>query len=261
MDPDALPLALTSSTKAIIPVHLYGEPADMDPILAFAREHGLWVIEDAAQAHGARYKGQRVGSLGDAACFSFYPGKNLGAMGDGGAVTTNDSQLADRIRALGNYGSRKKYHHEVVGTNSRLDELQAAILRVKLRYLDEWNQARRKVAETFTQSLAGLEQLQLPTPAEGVEPVWHLYVVRHSRRDGLLKALGERGIQCQIHYPVPVHKAGAYAGKPISEGTYPNSEEWATTCISLPIAPYLTRLESHMVVSILHRILENHLSS
>lgn len=255
MDPDGLSSALTSSTRAIIPVHLYGEPADMDPILAFAREHGLWVIEDAAQAHGARYKGQRVGSLGDAGCFSFYPGKNLGAMGDGGAVTTNDAKLADRIRTLRNYGSRKKYHHEVLGTNSRLDELQAAILRVKLRHLEEWNRARRNVAEIFTRSLTGIDQLQLPAPAEGVEPVWHLYVVCHPRRNDLLDALGERGIQCQIHYPVPLHKSGVYATSSSTTKVFPNSERFANTCLSLPIAPYFLPSEIRFITSTLIELL------
>ena len=191
-------------------MHLYGQPADMDPILAIARKHGLRVLEDGAQAHGARYKGQRLGAHGDAVAWSFYPGKNLGAMGDGGAVTTNDPQLADRLRVLRNYGSRVKYVNEVQGYNSRLDPLQAAILRVKLAHLDEWNARRRAIAARYQRGLAGCG-LTLPHVPEWAEPVWHLYVVQHPQRDALQQALTDAGVGTLIHYPIPPHRQQAYA--------------------------------------------------
>jgi len=212
IDPSRLAAVLTSRTKAILPVHLYGQPADMEPIMAFSRQHGLKVIEDNAQSQGARYKGRRTGSLGDAAGHSFYPGKNLGAFGDAGAITTDDDVLAERIRTLRNYGSKKKYYNEVKGYNSRLDELQAAFLRVKLKKLDDWNGRRSEVAKAYLNHLAGIDNLSLPVVPEWAEPVWHLFVVRHPQRDRLQEKLTAAGIGTMIHYPVPPHLSGAYAG-------------------------------------------------
>jgi len=211
IDPARIEEAITAKTKAILVVHLYGQTADMDPINALARKHGLKVIEDCAQSHGACYKGRKAGSLGDAAGFSFYPGKNLGALGDGGAVTTSDPELAERISSLRNYGSQIKYHNEVVGYNSRLDELQAALLRVKLTRLDEWNERRRQVAARYLQELSGQQKLALPHLPAWAEPVWHLFVVRHGQRDALQKALTQAGVGTMIHYPIPPHLQPAYS--------------------------------------------------
>ena len=239
IDPHRIEAAITAKTRAILVVHLYGQPADMDPINVLAKKHGLKVIEDCAQAHGARYKGRRVGGLGDAAGFSFYPGKNLGAIGDGGAVTTNDPEVAERIQVLRNYGSRIKYHNEVVGFNSRLDELQAALLRVKLTRLDEWNERRRSVAVQYMHGLCGQGGLVLPYVPQWAEPVWHLFVVRHARRDALQKYLNEAGVGTMIHYPIPPHLQTAYADMDWNEGDFPISERMAKEVLSLPIGPHL----------------------
>ena len=238
IDPNRIEAAITERTKAIMPVHLYGQPADMNPILEIAAKYHLKVIEDAAQAHGARYKGTRVGSLGDAAGFSFYPGKNLGAFGDGGAVTTNDSTLAERVRRLSNYGSHVKYAHDVKGFNSRLDELQAALLRVKLRHLDEWNGRRRKIADQYLQKLSAQDFLTLPHVPPWAEHVWHLFVIRTSKRDQLQKYLVDQGIQTLIHYPVPPHRQGAY--QELSHLSLPVSEMIHREVLSLPMGPHLT---------------------
>jgi len=235
IDPTRIEEAITKRTRAIMPVHLYGQPADMDPINEIAQEHGFKVIEDAAQAHGARYKGRIAGSLGDAAGFSFYPTKNLGAIGDGGAVVTNDDDLADKVRVLRNYGSRVKYQNEAKGFNSRLDELQAAFLRVKLCHLDEWNNRRRKLAEAYLNRLAGIPDLVLPYVPEWAEPVWHLFVIRHPKRDGLQAHLKESGIETLIHYPIPPHLSGAYVDKGYKKGDFPITEAIANTVISLPM--------------------------
>ena len=248
IDPALIEVAITPRTKVILPVHLYGQPADMDPILAIARRHGLRVLEDGAQAHGARYKGQRLGAHGDAVAWSFYPGKNLGAMGDGGAVTTNDVQIADRIRVLRNYGSRVKYVNEVQGYNSRLDPLQAAILRVKLAHLDDWNERRRAIAARYQQGLAGCG-LALPQAPEWAEPVWHLYVVRHPQRDALQQALADAGVGTLIHYPVPPHLQQAYASAGFLQGQFPMAEQIANQCLSLPIGPHLAEHEQDEVIS------------
>lgn len=251
IDTRQLESAMTPATRAIIAVHLYGQPADVDPIRDFAASHSLRVIEDAAQAHGAEYKNRRTGSLADAGCFSFYPGKNLGALGDGGMIVTDDRALADQLRMLRNYGSREKYHHEVLGTNSRLDEIQAAMLRVKLAHLDSWNQARRQVAAVFSERLDDMGDLRTPFVPDWADPVWHLYVVRHPQRDELLQALKARGIHCQVHYPVAIHQSPAYADTPMSHSIHPHSEGWAGNCLSLPIAPYLTEAEiAHIVDSV-----------
>ncbi len=245
IDPSRIEAAITGRTRAIMAVHLYGLPADMDPINEVARRHGLQVVEDAAQAHGARYRGKKTGTLGDAAGFSFYPGKNLGAMGDGGAVVTNDDDIADRVRVLRNYGSRVKYHNEVKGFNSRLDELQAAILRVKLKELDEWNDRRREVAARYCRKLSGV--VGLPgIPAWG-EHVWHLFVARHAERDRVRTSLEQRGIDTLIHYPVPPHLSEAYSGH-VQPGVLPITESLAKTVFSLPIGPHMKESEITEVI-------------
>lgn len=253
LDPDLLKAAITSRTKAIMAVHLYGQPADMDRINAVATDHGLKVVEDAAQAHGARYKGRRVGSLGDAAGFSFYPGKNLGALGDGGAVTTNDTGLADRIRALRNYGSKVKYHNEQKGFNSRLDELQAALLRVKLKYLDSWNGRREILAERYLSALRNTG-LQLPFVPEWAQPVWHLFVVGSANRDQLQQLLAEEGIGTMIHYPVPPHLQPAYAELGLKEGHFPITERIHGTVLSLPMWPQMDDKQIQAVIDALQEI-------
>ena len=230
--------AITPRTKVILPVHLYGQPADMDPILAIARKHGLRVLEDGAQAHGARYKGKRLGAHGDAVAWSFYPGKNLGAMGDGGAVTTNDPLIADRLRVLRNYGSRVKYVNEVQGYNSRLDPLQAAILRVKMAKLDEWNARRSAIAQRYQQALVNCG-LTLPHVPDWAEPVWHLYVVQHPQRDALQKALADNGVGSLIHYPIPPHLQQAYSTAGWGLGAFPLVERMADQVLSLPVGPHL----------------------
>lgn len=235
IDPHKIEQAITTKTKAILPVHLYGQTADMDPITALARKYGLKVIEDCAQAHGARYKGRRAGGLGDAAGFSFYPGKNLGALGDGGAVTTNDPELAERIKVLRNYGSRVKYHNEALGFNSRLDELQAACLRVKLAKLDGWNDMRRNIALQYLRELSGQQGLTLPYVPEWAEPVWHLFVVRHSLRDQLQARLTEAGIGTMVHYPIPPHLQAVYSDFGYQQGAFPVSEAIHDTVFSLPM--------------------------
>jgi dTDP-4-amino-4,6-dideoxygalactose transaminase len=245
---EAVEAALTPSTKAIMPVHLYGSPPDMDAILTLGRERGIPVIEDAAQAHGARCRGRRAGGLGDAAAFSFYPGKNLGALGDAGAVTTDDDALAERIRMLRNYGSRVKYHHDLPGTNSRLDSLQAAALRVKLRHLDEWNERRRAVAARYRERLAGIEGLVLPQVPDWAEPVWHLFVVRTPRRDVLQERLAEAGVDTIIHYPIPPHLAGAYASD-FERGELPVAERLAAEVLSLPMGPQLVLEDADRVAA------------
>jgi dTDP-4-amino-4,6-dideoxygalactose transaminase len=239
MDASLLEGALTRRTRAIIPVHLYGQPADMDPIREFASQHGLIVIEDAAQAHGARYRGKMCGSLGHAAAFSFYPGKNLGAFSDGGAITTNDDAVARKARMLRNYGSEKRYHHDLPGTNSRFDELQAAFLRVKLRYLDDWNRRRSAIAERYQFQLSTFSsQLSLPFVPEWASPVWHLFVVRHHKRDLLQQHLADHGIQTVIHYPIPPHLSKAYSA--YSHLNFPIAAELSGRILSLPAGPHFT---------------------
>jgi dTDP-4-amino-4,6-dideoxygalactose transaminase len=234
IDPRRVESSIKPNTRAIIPVHLYGRPADMEPLAHIALKHKLLLIEDAAQGHGAKYNGRRVGSLADAAAFSFYPTKNLGATGDGGAVTTNDPALADRVRLLRNYGSRQRYHNPVAGFNSRLDELQAALLRVKLSRLDSWNEHRREIAVDYTGKLGGVRQIVLPMDKIS-ESVWHLYVIRSKRRDALQRHLEAEGISTLIHYPIPPHRSEAYASLGIPEGTLPITEALASELLSLPI--------------------------
>jgi dTDP-4-amino-4,6-dideoxygalactose transaminase len=249
LDPSLIEAAITPRTRAIIAVHLYGQPADMEGINAVARKHGLKVIEDAAQAHGARCHGGVTGQLGDAAAFSFYPGKNLGALGDGGAVTTNDATLAETIRTYRNYGSKVKYYNEVEGYNSRLDELQAALLSVKLKTLDADNAHRRAIAAVYQRELAGIPGLVLPVVPAWAEPVWHLYVVRHARRDQLAKALAAQGMGTIVHYPVPPHLQPAYAHMGYQEGDFPIAEAIHREVLSLPMGPTLTQAEAVQVAA------------
>ncbi len=248
INPALIEAAITSRTKVILPVHLYGLPADMDAINTIANVHNLKVIEDAAQAHGARYKGKRVGSLGDAAGFSFYPGKNLGAIGDGGAVTTNDDELAEKIRVLRNYGSQVKYEHIVPGYNSRLDELQAAFLRVKLKKLDEWTMRRREIASQYLTALEGIPGLSLPQVADWAEHVWHLLVICHPNRNKLQRYLKTTGIETLIHYPTPPHLSKTYDFMGWKVGDIPISERQADKVLSLPIGPHLTMKEVDKIV-------------
>ena len=247
LDPGRIEAAITERTRALLPTHLYGQSADLDPIVEIAERHGLKVIEDAAQAHGARYKGRRVGAHGDAVCWSFYPGKNLGSLGDAGAVTTNDEGLAECIRMLGNYGSRRKYVNEERGVNSRLDPLQAAVLGVKLRYLDQWNDRRGSLARFYTDQLEGCG-LTLPHVPAWAEPVWHLYVVQSAERDHLASHLSSAGIQTLIHYPLPPHAQRAYADLGYGRGSFPIAERLAETVLSLPIGPHLTSGDADKVV-------------
>lgn len=248
IDPARIAAAITPRTKAIIPVHLYGQAADMAPILALAHQHGLRVLEDGAQAHGALYQGQRLGGHGDAVAWSFYPGKNLGAIGDGGAVTTNDDALAARLRELRNYGSKVKYHNEVIGYNSRLDELQAALLRAKLPVLEAQNQRRAVIAQRYLQSFAGLD-LVLPHVPEFASPVWHLFVVRHKQRDLLAKRLGELGVGTMIHYPIAPHLQPAYASLGLGRGSFPISEAMHAEVLSLPIGPTQSDADTDKVIA------------
>ncbi len=249
--PENIEAAITPLTKAIMPVHLYGQPAEMDVINEIARKHNLRVIEDAAQAQGARYKGKRTGNLGNAAGFSFYPGKNLGAFGDAGAITTNDDALADAVKVLRNYGSRVKYYNEVKGYNSRLDPLQAAFLRVKLKYLDEWNSRRVFIAQSYLKALSDATEIKLPRVPDGAEPVWHLFVVRSSRRDELQGFLNESEIGTLVHYPVPPHLSEAYSDEVFRQESYPVTEESAATVLSLPISPHLTIEQQNRVAELM----------
>jgi dTDP-4-amino-4,6-dideoxygalactose transaminase len=254
IDPTRLEASVTVRTKAIIAVHLYGQTADMDPILEVANRHGLFVLEDAAQAHGATYQGRQAGSLGHAAGWSFYPGKNLGAFGDAGAITTDDDDLAARLRMLRNYGSKVKYVNEVPGVNSRLDELQAAILRVKLQKLNEWNHRRRQIASIY---LEGLRQsgLSLPFVPNWSNPVWHIFAVRHPERDRLREALQREGVGTLIHYPIPPHQQEAYSSLGLTQHDLPISEAIHREELSLPIGPHLILEDANRVVEVIRRVL------
>lgn len=234
LNPDLIEQAITEKTKAIIPVHLYGQACDMDPIMDISKRHNLFVIEDCAQAHGAKYKGKKVGSFGDVAGFSFYPGKNLGALGDAGAVVTNDKELADKVRALGNYGSDYKYHHIYMGNNSRLDELQAAFLSVKLYYLDKMNEERRRIALMYTEGIKN-HKVILPSTIPECEPVWHIYGIRSEERDFLERYLNDRGIGTNKHYPIPIHMQVCYKDLDFSKSSFPIAEKISKTELSLPM--------------------------
>lgn len=248
IDPARIEAAITVRTKVILPVHLYGQPADMDPILAIARKHGLKVLEDGAQAHGARYKGKRLGTHGDVVAWSFYPGKNLGAYGDGGAITTNDAEIAERIRVLRNYGSRVKYVNDIRGFNSRLDPIQAAALRVKLKVLDTWNARRAEIASRYQAELKNTS-LTLPFVPDWAESAWHLYVVQHPQRDALQKKLDEAGIGTLIHYPIPPHLQQAYASAGYVQGQFPIAEQMAKQLLSLPMGPHLQPKDVEIIIS------------
>ncbi len=248
IDPLRIEAAITPRTKVILPVHLYGQPCDMDPIMAIARKYGLKVLEDGAQAHGAKYKGKRLGAHADIVAWSFYPGKNLGAFGDGGAITTDDTALADRIRVLRNYGSRVKYVNDVQGFNSRLDPIHAAAMRVKLKMLDVWNARRAVIANQYQQELSGLG-LTLPFVPDWAEPVWHLFVIQHAQRDALQKSLSEAGVGTLIHYPIPPHLQQAYAEAGFGKGMFPIAEKIANHCLSLPIGPHLDAASATTVIA------------
>lgn len=250
IDPYQIEAHITSHTKAIMPVHLYGQPADMTPITKIADKYGLKVIEDNAQAHGALYKGRRTGSLGHAAAHSFYPGKNLGAFGEAGAVTTNDSQIAEKIQILRNYGSHIKYENRFKGFNARIDELQAAFLRVKLKYLDGWNQRRSQRAEEYISGLQGCKGIMLPLVSDCVKPVWHQFVIRLEKRDEMQQRLSAAGIGSLIHYPIPPHLSEAYSDMGWSAGDFPRAEELSRSVLSLPMGPHLTDKEVEKVVEV-----------
>ena len=250
LDPALIEAAITEQTKVLLPTHLYGQSADLDPMLELARKHGLKLLEDAAQAHGARYKGRRLGAHGDAVAWSFYPTKNLGAMGDAGALTTNDPEIARRVRVMGNYGSSKRYIADVKGVNSRLDPLQAAILAVKLRHLDEWNDRRRAIAAYYADALAGCG-FGLPVVPEWADPVWHLYVVQAPERDQLAARLADAGVQTLVHYPIPPHLQQAYADLKLRKGSFPIAERLAERVLSLPIGPHLPRERAEEVANAL----------
>lgn len=247
LDVRQLQAAITARTRAIVPVHLYGQPADMDEILRIADAHNLAVVEDACQAHGASYRGRRVGALGVAGCFSFYPGKNLGAYGDGGMLVTNDAALADKVRMLRNYGQREKYHHVFLAYNRRLDNLQAAILRVKLRHLDAWNAGRQRIAELYDEMLAGVEEVKTPKRVPDRSHVFHLYVIQHPNREGLRAHLKQMGIETGLHYPIPVHLQPCYHELGVRFGALPVSEATAQNVLSLPMFPEMTEEQASYV--------------
>lgn len=251
LDPARIEAALTPRTRAVIPVHLYGQPADVDAVMEVAAPRGLFVLEDAAQAHGARLRGRPAGSLGHAAAWSFYPGKNLGAFGDAGALTTSDPRIADRVRVLRNYGSRVKYHNEVRGVNSRLDPLQAAVLRAKLPALDEWNARRARIAALYLDRLRDVEGVRLPEVPAWAEPAWHVFVVRVADRAGVQEALARRGIGTLVHYPVPPHLQPAYAEAGYGPGAFPLAEAMADEVLSLPIGPHLAEEDALRVAAAL----------
>ncbi len=248
MDVSQIEKKITERTKAIIPVHLYGHPSDMDPIMEIAGDYGLYVIEDASQAHGAEYKGRKVSSIGHVACFSFYPTKNLGAYGDAGAIVTNDDELAEKLRMLRNYGSPEKYYHDFIGINSRLDEIQATVLRVKLRHLEEWNGKRRKIAELYNELLEDSDVIT-PIEKEWAKHVYHLYVIRHQDRDKLQQYLLENGVKTQIHYPVPVHMQEAYLNLGVN-AKLPATERVSKEILSLPMYPQISPREVYIVATL-----------
>jgi dTDP-4-amino-4,6-dideoxygalactose transaminase len=250
LDLDAVTAAVTPRTRAVIAVHLYGQAADMDPLLQLAERHGFDVFEDACQAHGARYRGRRVGTLGTASCFSFYPSKNLGALGDGGAVVTNDGELADRLRKIRDLGQARKYEHVILGHNERLDTLQAAVLRVKLRCLEGWNDSRRQHARSYAERLADTDVV-LPKELEGREHVWHLYVIRTLDRDRVRASLDADGVQTGLHYPIPVHLQQAFSSLGYQAGAFPVAEQWSDQGLSLPM---FAELEPSEIAAVAHAL-------
>lgn len=255
MNPDLLRAAITPRTKAVIPVHLYGQMADMEPILAVAAQQGIYVIEDACQAHGAEYKGKRAGSLGVAGCFSFYPGKNLGAYGEAGAVVTSDRSLCEKIRRLRDHGQSLKYYHDSVGVNSRMDGFQGAVLSVKLKYLASWNYARIRHAETYCRLMADFEGVVLPLKMDYAHHVYHIFSIRVARRDEFISSMSEKGINCGIHYPVPLHLQKAYQSLGLKRGDFPVAELCAEELISLPLYPELSSEQITYVADSVRQIL------
>jgi dTDP-4-amino-4,6-dideoxygalactose transaminase len=250
LDPALVERAITPRTKAILPVHLYGHPANLDPLLAIARSHRLPLVEDAAQAHGAVYSGKRIGTFGVMSCFSFYPGKNLGACGEGGALVTNDSAFAARARSLREHGSTQRYYHDEVGYNYRMEGIQGAVLGVKLKHLEHWTKERRRVALRYHELLADTP-LQLPHEAANAQSAWHLYVVRHPRRDELKKHLEVNHVGCALHYPVPLHLQKCYAALGYKPGDLPVAEKAASQCLSLPIFPEMTDAQIQRVANVI----------
>jgi dTDP-4-amino-4,6-dideoxygalactose transaminase len=248
MNPSLLETAITPKTKAIIPVHLFGQPADMDPIMAIAQERGLYVVEDACQAHGAEYKGRKAGSIGNTGCFSFYPGKNLGAYGEAGAVVTNDDTLAEKMRIFRDHGQAKKYYHGMIGWNARMDGIQGAVLGVKLKYLPDWNESRRKHAQEYNTLLSPLSNVIKPCVADYAKHVYHIYALRVKERDKLMTYLADKGISCGIHYPVPIHLQVAYSFLGLSPGSFPVAEKCASEFLSLPMFPELDKDQIKYVV-------------
>jgi dTDP-4-amino-4,6-dideoxygalactose transaminase len=253
MDPEQVERRITPRTKALLPVHLYGQPADLGPLLEIGRRHGIPVVEDAAQAHGAKYQGTGAGTLGLCGCYSFYPGKNLGAYGEGGAVVTDDDRIASRLRALRDHAQSQRYHHDEVGYNYRMDAFQGAVLGIKLRHLEAWTEARRRLADRYQERLAGLPP-QLPAVAPGRRHVWHLFVVLHPERDRLRRELEARGIPTGLHYPVPVHLQKAYAHLGHREGDFPVAERIARECLTLPLFPEMTEAQQDRIIDALHDI-------
>ncbi|MBA3037530.1 MAG: DegT/DnrJ/EryC1/StrS family aminotransferase [Desulfobacterium sp.] len=257
MNPDLIEAAITSRTKAIIPVHLFGQMADMDPIIKIAKKHNLFVIEDACQAHGAEYKGQRAGSVGDAGCFSFYPGKNLGAYGEAGAVVTNNTELSETMRIFRDHGQSKKYYHKMVGWNGRMDGIQGAILEVKLKHLCAWNDARRKNAGIYKELLEDINSILLPFETSHTKHVYHIYAIRTVRRDKLIEYLTGKGISCGIHYPVPIHLQDAYKAMGLKKGSFPMAEKCADEFVSLPMFPELNRDQIEYIVQEIRNFSKN----
>jgi dTDP-4-amino-4,6-dideoxygalactose transaminase len=252
INPALIERAITPKTKAIVPVHLYGQPFDVDKVLDICRKHKLPLIEDACQSHGAKYKGKVVGTFGEMSCFSFYPGKNLGACGEGGALVTNNDQFVSRAKSLREHGSTVRYYHDEIGYNYRMEGFQGAVLGVKLKHLDHWTSERRRVAKRYTELLPGTP-LQLPREADFAESAWHLYVVRHPKRDALKKHLEDNGIGCAIHYPIPLHLQKAYGDLGHVVGDFPVAEKAALQCLSLPIYPELTELQIARVVEVIRQ--------
>ncbi len=255
MDPQKLESAITTKTKAVIPVHLYGQMADMDPIIEIARRHHLYVLEDSAQAQGAKYKGKKAGSLGDAGCFSFYPGKNLGAYGEAGAIVTNNRQIAERVKMLRDHGQPQKYCHDYIGWNSRMDGIQGAVLNVKLKYIDQWNKKRRDHATLYSRLLSGTDSIVLPFVPEPAEPIFHIYAIRMKNRDVMLESLKENQVHCGIHYPISIHLTKAYQFLNLPRGSFPVAEQIADEELSLPMFPELTIDQIQYVVNALRKVI------
>jgi dTDP-4-amino-4,6-dideoxygalactose transaminase len=258
MDPALLEAAITPRTRAVVPVHIFGQTADMDPIIEIARQRSLFVLEDACQAHGAEYKGKRAGTIGDAGCFSFYPGKNLGAYGEAGAIVTSDRRLAETVRMLRDHGQRAKYFHSIVGCNARMDGIQGAVLSVKLRHLDEWNEARRKAARMYRTLLVHSEEGMLPAEAEYARHIYHIFAIRIPERDRLLKDLERSGVHCGIHYPVPIHLQEAYAHLGLGRGSFPVAEQCAAEFLSLPM---YAELDDKMIMFVCDRLRESRMDA